>query len=54
MNFRDLSLSADQKTKIEYIRKAYRSKVHADGNKLRTTVHDELGKIIAVMMGARD
>src|SRR4029077_10834494 len=48
MNLRDLNLTDAQKTAIENIRQEHRAKVHADGNKLRADVREELGMILAV------
>jgi Spy/CpxP family protein refolding chaperone len=48
-NFKDLNLTDDQKTKIADIRKEYRPKVHEAGNKLRTTVREEVSQIVAVI-----
>jgi Spy/CpxP family protein refolding chaperone len=48
-NLRDLNLTDAQKTAIEDIRQKHRAKVHADGNKLRADVREELGKILAVL-----
>ncbi len=50
-NFKDLNLTDEQKTQIMEIRKEYRPKVHEAGNKLRSTVREELEKIVAVLKG---
>ena len=51
MNYRDLDLTDAQKTAIMDIRKEYRPKVHAAGNKLRADVREELGMILAALKG---
>jgi len=51
MNFKDLNLTADQKTKLADIRKEYRPKIHEAGNKLRATVREEMEAIVAVLKG---
>jgi Spy/CpxP family protein refolding chaperone len=51
VNFRDLDLTDAEKAKIMAIRKEYRPKVHAAGNKLRADVREELGMILAVLKG---
>jgi len=48
-NLKDLNLTEDQKTQIADIRKEFRPKVHEAGNKLRTTVREEVEAIIAVI-----
>jgi Spy/CpxP family protein refolding chaperone len=48
-NLRDLDLTEEQKTKIADIRKDYRPKVQEAGNKLRETIRDEIGQIVAVL-----
>lgn len=50
-NLKDLSLTDEQKTQIGEIRKEYRPKVHEAGNKLRTTVREEVEAIVAVIKG---
>jgi Spy/CpxP family protein refolding chaperone len=51
MNFKDLNLTAEQKTQLADIRKEYRPKVHEAGNKLRATVREEVEAIVAVLKG---
>jgi Spy/CpxP family protein refolding chaperone len=51
MNFKDLNLSADQKTKLAEIRKEYRPKIHEAGNKLRAVVREEMEAIVSVLKG---
>jgi Spy/CpxP family protein refolding chaperone len=48
-NHKDLDLTEEQKTKIADIRKEYRPKVQEAGNKLRETIREEVGQIIAVL-----
>jgi Spy/CpxP family protein refolding chaperone len=48
-NFRDLNLTEEQKTKVEQIRKEFRPKVQEAGNKLRATVREEIGQIVAAI-----
>jgi len=50
-NFKDLNITDEQKTKIADIRKEYRPKVQEAGNKLRATVREEMGQIVAVIKG---
>jgi len=50
-NLKDLDLTDEQKTQIAEIRKGYRPKVQEAGNKLRATVREELGAIVAVIKG---
>ena len=50
-NFKDLNLTEDQKTKLADIRKEYRPKVQEAGNKLRATVREEVGQILAIIKG---
>jgi Spy/CpxP family protein refolding chaperone len=47
----DLNLTAEQKEKIADIRKEFRPKVQEAGNKLRTTVREEVEAILAVIKG---
>ena len=49
MNFKDLNLTDEQKTKIHDIRKEYRPKIHEAGNMLRAAVRDEVAAIMAVI-----
>src|SRR5262249_8683498 len=49
MNAKNLDLTAEQKTQLANIRKEYRPKVHEAGNKLRTTVREEVEAIVAVL-----
>ena len=49
MNSKDLNLTDDQKSQIATIRMECRPKVHEAGNKLRTTVREEVDAILAVM-----
>jgi Spy/CpxP family protein refolding chaperone len=51
MNFRELNLTADEKTQIQSIRKDFRPKVHEAGDKLRATVREEVEAIVAVLKG---
>jgi Spy/CpxP family protein refolding chaperone len=51
MNFKELNLTAEQKTKLAEIRKEYRPKIHEAGNKLHATVREETEAIIAVLKG---
>jgi len=51
-NLQDLNLTDEQKTKIADIRKDYRPKVHEAGNKLRGTVREEVGAILAIIKGS--
>jgi Spy/CpxP family protein refolding chaperone len=51
MNFKDLDLTADQKTQLADIRKEFRPKVHEAGNKLRAAVREEVQAILAVLKG---
>jgi Spy/CpxP family protein refolding chaperone len=51
MNFKDLNLTADQKTKLADIRKEFRPKIHEAGNKLRATVREQMEAIVAVLKG---
>jgi Spy/CpxP family protein refolding chaperone len=51
MNFKDLDLTADQKTQLADIRKEYRPKVQEAGNKLRAAVRQEVQAILAVLKG---
>jgi Spy/CpxP family protein refolding chaperone len=48
-NHQDLDLTEQQKAKIADIRKEYRPKVQEAGNKLRETIREELGQIVAVL-----
>ena len=48
-NLKDLNLTEDQATKIADIRKEYRPKIHAAGNKLRGTIREEVQAIVAVL-----
>lgn len=50
-NFRELNLTDDQKTQISDIRKEYRPKVQEAGNKLRSTIREEMEAILAVVKG---
>ena len=50
-NLKDLNLTDEQKTQIADIRKEYRPKVHEAGNKLRTTIREEMQAIVAVIKG---
>jgi Spy/CpxP family protein refolding chaperone len=50
-NFKDLNLTDQQKAQITEIRKEYRAKIHEAGNKLRSTVREEVHAILAVMKG---
>jgi Spy/CpxP family protein refolding chaperone len=49
MNFKDMNLTAEQKTKLADIRKEYRAKVHEASNKLRAAAREEVQAILAVM-----
>ncbi len=46
---KDLNLTAEQKTKIEEIRKDYRPRIHEAGNRMRAAVRDEAEQILAVI-----
>jgi Spy/CpxP family protein refolding chaperone len=48
-NLKDLNLTDEQKAKNSGIRKEYRPKVHQAGNKLRTTIREEVEAILAVL-----
>jgi Spy/CpxP family protein refolding chaperone len=48
---KDLDLTEDQKTRIEYIRKECRPKVHEAATNLRATVREEVEAILAVIKG---
>jgi Spy/CpxP family protein refolding chaperone len=48
-NFNDLNLTAEQKTKIEEIRKEFRPKIHEAGNKVRAAVREEIAMILAAI-----
>ena len=50
-NLQDLNLTDEQKTKIASIRQEYRPKVQEAGNKLRTSIRDEVEQIVAVIKG---
>lgn len=50
-NLESLNLTDDQKSKLAEIRKEYRPKVQEAGNKLRASVRDEIGMIVAVIKG---
>ena len=50
-NLRDLNLTDEQKTKLAEIRKEYRPKIQEAGNKLRASVREEVGMIVAVLKG---
>jgi Spy/CpxP family protein refolding chaperone len=49
VNFRDLGLPEEQKNKIADIRKEFRPKVQEAGNKLRSTIREEVEQIVAVL-----
>jgi Spy/CpxP family protein refolding chaperone len=51
VNFKDLNLTADQKTMLMDIRQEYRPRIHEAGNRLRAIVRDEVGAIVAVIKG---
>jgi Spy/CpxP family protein refolding chaperone len=51
VNFKDLDLTAEQKSKLQDIRQEYRPKVHEVGNKFRAAVRAEVEAIVAVMKG---
>jgi Spy/CpxP family protein refolding chaperone len=51
MNFKDLNLTAEQKTQLADIRQGCRPKVQEAGNKLRATVREEVEAIVAVLKG---
>jgi len=48
-NLRDLGLTEDQKSSMAAIRTEFRPRVHEAGNKLRSTVREELGMILEVI-----
>jgi Spy/CpxP family protein refolding chaperone len=48
-NLRDLGLPEEQMTKIADIRKEFRPKVQEAGNKLRSTIREEVEQIVAVL-----
>jgi Spy/CpxP family protein refolding chaperone len=50
-NFKDLNLTAEQKTQLTDIRKEYRPRVQEAGNKLRAAVRAEVEAIVAVLKG---
>jgi Spy/CpxP family protein refolding chaperone len=50
-NAKELNLTDDQKAKIMAIRKEFAPKVHEAGNKLRSTVREEVEAIVAVIKG---
>jgi Spy/CpxP family protein refolding chaperone len=50
-NLRDLNLTDAQKTAIMEVRKEYRPKVHAVGNKVRADIREELRMILGVLKG---
>jgi Spy/CpxP family protein refolding chaperone len=50
-NLKDLNLTDEQKEKITAIRKEYRPRVHQAGNKLRTTIREEMEAILGVIKG---
>ena len=50
-NLKDLNLTDAQKSQIAEIRKECRPKVHEAGNKLRSTVREEVESIVAVIKG---
>jgi Spy/CpxP family protein refolding chaperone len=49
VNFSDLGLTEEQKTKIAAIRQEYRPKVQEAGNKLRAAVREEVSQILDVV-----
>jgi Spy/CpxP family protein refolding chaperone len=51
MHSRDLNLTANERSKLEGVRREYRPKVHAAGDKLRATVREEVEAIVAVLKG---
>jgi Spy/CpxP family protein refolding chaperone len=48
-NLRELNLTDEQKTQLTNFRQEYRSKLQDLGNRLRTTIGEEVGKIVAVL-----
>jgi hypothetical protein len=48
-NLRDLNLTDEQKATLMEIRQEYRPKIHELGNRLRTAIGEEVGKIVAVL-----
>jgi Spy/CpxP family protein refolding chaperone len=50
-NFKDLNLTADQKSRIDEIRSEFRPRIHEAGNRMRAAVRDELEMILAVIKG---
>jgi Spy/CpxP family protein refolding chaperone len=48
-NLKQLNLSDEQKTRIANVRNEYRSKIHDAGNKVRDTVRQKVGSVLAVL-----
>lgn len=49
VNYKELNLTGQQKTKLETIRAEYRPRVQQAGNQLRALVREELAAIVAVL-----
>jgi Spy/CpxP family protein refolding chaperone len=52
VNLRDLNLTEEQKTKLMNVRQEFRPKLQELGNQLRTSIGEEVGKIVAVLRPA--
>jgi Spy/CpxP family protein refolding chaperone len=48
-NLRDLNLTDEQKATLMEIRQEYRPKIQELGNRLRTAIGEEVGKIVAIL-----
>jgi Spy/CpxP family protein refolding chaperone len=53
-NLQGLDLTDQQKDRLMSIRQEFRPKIQEAGNKLRTSIREELGKIVAVINPASD
>jgi Spy/CpxP family protein refolding chaperone len=51
-NYRDLNLTDDQRNALMNIRQEFRPKIQELGNQLRTSIGEEVGKIVAVLKPA--
>jgi Spy/CpxP family protein refolding chaperone len=49
VNFKDLDLTDEQKSKIAAIREEYRPKIHEAGNKLRAAVRDVVAQVAEIV-----
>lgn len=51
VNFAEVNLSDEQRTKISAVREEFRPKIQEAGNKLRAAVREEVSQILAIVKG---